>query len=216
MCTEETLILWTILCLKMNNMRFIGITGGIGAGKSTVLSLLKENFNCRVLLADEVAAGLMTPGHDCFDKIITLSWGENILDENGFINRPLMAKLMFADDSLRLQVNNIVHPAVEKEVLNQVEIEKKRHNIEYFFFEAALLIECGYGKLVDEMWYIYASSEVRVARLMASRGYSMERIRHTMATQRSDDSFREYCDKIIDNSGGVEDTLAQLKEILKS
>ena len=199
----------------MNNMKFIGITGGIGAGKSTVLSLLKENFNCRVLLADEVAAGLMTPGHDCFDKIITLPWGENILDENGFINRPLMAKLMFADDSLRLQVNNIVHPAVEKEVLNQVEIEKKRHNIEYFFFEAALLIECGYGKLVDEMWYIYADEAVRAKRLMASRGYSKERIESTMASQRSDESFRAHADRVIDNSKDKEYTLNQLRAILK-
>ena len=51
-------------------MYFIGITGGVGAGKSTVLNLLKENFNCKILLADEVAAELLTPGHDCFDKVV--------------------------------------------------------------------------------------------------------------------------------------------------
>ena len=192
-------------------MEFIGITGGIGAGKSTVLSLLKENFNCKVLLADEVAAELMTPGHQCFDEVVALPWPSSILNEKGEINRPLMAKYMFADEKLLKEVNAIVHPAVEKEVLNQVEIERDRHNIEYFFFEAALLIECGYGKLVDKMWYIYASPEVRTKRLMSSRGYTKERIENTFKVQRSDASFREHCDVVIDNSGTTSDTLNQLK-----
>ena len=196
-------------------MKFIGITGGIGAGKSTVLSLLKENFNCRVVLADEVAAELMTPGHKCFDEVISLPWPTSILDNNGQINRPLMAKYMFADDDLRLKVNATVHPAVEQEVLNQVELEKEKHNIEYFFLEAALLIECGYGKLVDEMWYIYASPEVRTERLMESRGYTRERIENTFQVQRSDESFREHCDHVIDNSGSREETLTQLRFLLK-
>ncbi|CBK75812.1 dephospho-CoA kinase [Butyrivibrio fibrisolvens 16/4] len=195
-------------------MRFIGITGGIGAGKSTVLSLLKENFNCKVVLADEVAAHLMTSGHKCFDEVVALNWPTSILDESGEINRPLMAKYMFSDSELLSSVNSIVHPAVEKEVLNEVEQERQKHNIEYFFFEAALLIECGYGKLVDEMWYIYASPEVREKRLMESRGYSKERIANTMKTQRSDESFREHCHRVIDNSGTTEETLSQLKAIL--
>ena len=155
-------------------MKFIGITGGIGAGKSTVLSLLKEIFNCKVVLADEVAAYLMTSGHKCFDDVVALNWPTSILDESGEINRPLMAKYMFSDSELLSSVNSIVHPAVEKEVLNEVEQERQKHNIEYFFFEAALLIECGYGKLVDEMWYIYADENVRTKRLMESRGYGVE------------------------------------------
>ena len=195
-------------------MKFIGITGGIGAGKSTVLSLLKENFNCKVVLADDVAAQLMTKGHSCFDEVVALNWPTSILDEEGNIDRPLMAKYMFADDELLSGVNSIVHPAVEKEVLNQVEEEKEKHNIEYFFLEAALLIECGYGKLVDEMWYIYASPEVRESRLMESRGYSKERIENTFKVQRSDASFREHCDHVIDNSGTKDETLAQLRALL--
>ncbi|MBR5635740.1 MAG: dephospho-CoA kinase [Pseudobutyrivibrio sp.] len=196
-------------------MKFIGITGGIGAGKSTVLSLLKENFNCKVVLADEVAAQLMTSGHKCFDEVVALDWPTSILDVSGEIDRPLMAKYMFSDDNLLRGVNAIVHPAVEKEVLNQVDEEKEKHNIEYFFLEAALLIECGYGKLVDEMWYIYASPQVREKRLMESRGYSKERIANTMKSQRSDASFREHCDHVIDNSGSKEETLSQLRTLLR-
>ena len=195
-------------------MKFIGITGGIGAGKSTVLSLLKKNFNCKILLADQVAADLMKAGQSCFGEVVALPWPESIIAADGEINRPLMAKYMFADDELRLKVNNIVHPAVEKEVLNQVEIERTRHKIEYFFFEAALLIECGYGKLVDEMWYIYADEEVRRSRLKASRGYDDARIDSTMSSQPSDDIFRASCDRVIDNSGDREATLTELRRII--
>ena len=195
-------------------MKFIGITGGVGAGKSTVLDLLKENFNCKVLLADEVAAMLMKSGQDCFNQVVALPWPESIVGADGEIDRPKMAKYMFSDDSLREAVNNIVHPAVEREVLNQVETERNAHNIEYFFFEAALLIECGYGKLVDEMWYIYATEEVRTERLIKSRGYSKERIEQTMASQRSDASFRQQADQVIDNSGDKGDTLKQLRHLL--
>ncbi len=197
-------------------MKFIGITGGVGAGKSTVLDLLKENFNCKVLLADEVAASLMKSGQDCFNQVVALPWPESIVGSDGEIDRPKMAKFMFADDSLREAVNAIVHPAVEREVLNQVEAERNAHNIEYFFFEAALLIECGYGKLVDEMWYIYATEEVRAKRLKESRGYSKERIEQTMASQRSDASFRQQADQVIDNSGDKGDTLRQLRHLLEN
>ena len=196
-------------------MLFIGITGGVGAGKSTVLRLLKENFNCKVLLADEVAAELMKAGNACFDAVVSLDWPENIVGADGEIDRALMARLMFSDDKLLTKVNAIVHPAVEQEVLNQVEDERAKHKIEYFFFEAALLIECGYGKLVDEMWYIYADENTRAKRLKESRGYSDERIKNTIAKQRSDASFREHADRVIDNSGDKEQTLLQLRQILE-
>ena len=195
-------------------MLFIGITGGVGAGKSTVLRLLKENFNCKVLLADEVAAELMKAGKACFDAVVSLDWPESIVGADGEIDRGLMARLMFSDDKLLTKVNAIVHPAVEQEVLNQVEDERAKHKIEYFFFEAALLIECGYGKLVDEMWYIYADENVRTKRLMESRGYGVERIKNTIMSQRSDASFREHADRVIDNSGDKEQTLLQLRHIL--
>ena len=196
-------------------MLFIGITGGVGAGKSTVLRLLKENFNCKVLLADEVAAELMKAGNVCFDAVVSLDWPESIVGADGEIDRTLMARLMFSDDKLLTEVNAIVHPAVEQEVLNQVEDERTEHKIEYFFFEAALLIECGYGKLVDEMWYIYADENTRAKRLKETRGYSDERIKNTIAKQRSDASFREHADRVIDNSGDKEQTLLQLRQILE-
>lgn len=196
-------------------MKFIGITGGVGAGKSTVLDILKENFNCKILLADIVAAELMTPGHDCFDRVVALPWSQSILTEEGIIDRPAMAKELYNSKELRESVNAIVHPAVWDEVLNQVEKERSLHKIEYFFFEAALLIECGYDKICDEMWYIFATPEVRRERLKTSRGYSDERIDAMIASQLSDSSYRAGTDYVVDNSGTREETLAQIKTILE-
>ena len=195
-------------------MKFIGITGGVGAGKSSVLSILEKNYNCKILLADEVAKELMTPGHDTYERVILLPWDRKILNHDGTIDRTQMAAAMFSNEEMREYVNSIVHPAVEFEVLNQVQAAKKDHNIEYFFFEAALLIECGYGKLVDEMWYIYTADEIRRERLKKSRGYSDKRIDDMMASQRSDSSFRENCQVVIDNSGTEDETFEQIKKVL--
>lgn len=195
-------------------MHFIGITGGVGAGKSTVLSLLKKITNCRILEADQVAADLLSPGHDCFNQVVALPWPKSILTDTGIIDRPKMAQFMYASDELRQSVNAIVHPAVERAVLHQVELEKNAHNIDFLFFEAALLIECGYGTLVDEIWYIHVSPQVRRVRLKDSRGYSDERIDAMLAAQLSDEEYMRHANRIIHNSGTEEETLQQLKKAL--
>ncbi len=186
----------------------------MGAGKSTVLDLLKNNFNCKVLLADTVAADLLTPGHACFDRVVALDWPETILTAEGIIDRPKMAAFMYNSKELREGVNALVHPAVQEEVMSQVEAAAKTGELDYFFFEAALLIECGYKKLVDTMWYIYANPDIRRQRLASSRGYSDERISSMMASQLSDQAYRAGTDLVIDNSGSPEDTLRQLRKAL--
>ena len=179
-----------------------------------MLALIKENCNCKIVLADELAAELMTPGHDTYERVVRLPWDRLITNPDGTIDRPAMAASMFANDELREMVNSIVHPAVRFEILNQVEKAREAHNIEYFFFEAALLIECDYDKIVDELWYIYATPEVRRARLKRDRGYSDVRIDNTFASQLSDEEFRRHASFIIDNSGDFEATARQIKDKL--
>ena len=88
--------------------------------------------------------------------------------------------------------------------------EKERKKLDYLFIEAALLIENGYDKIVDELWYIYADVEVRRQRLKASRGYSDEKIDDILKGQLSDEEFRKYADFVIDNSGDENDTRRQI------
>ena len=195
-------------------MKIIGVTGGVGSGKSTVLNEIKKRYNCVLLLADDAAKELEMPGQACYKRLIALL-GDDIVDEKGFIVNKKMSAKIFEDSSLLEKVNAIIHPAVKTYILDMIEAEKKKKEADYFFLEAALLIECGYKSIVDEMWYIYASDEVRRARLKASRGYTDEKIDSIMNSQLSNDEFVKASDRVIDNSEDMDKTMSQIDTILK-
>lgn len=190
-------------------MKVIGITGGVGCGKSAVLSRLEEILNCVVLRADEAAMELELKGHDCYDSLVDLL-GTEVLNEDGQINRNKMAAMVFDNDELLEEVNNIVHPAVKKYILEQIDKTKKKGNVDFFFLEAALLIECGYNSIVDEMWYIFARKDIRIKRLKESRNYSDQKIESIMDSQLSEEEFRKNSDFVVDNSNSLEDSINQI------
>lgn len=190
-------------------MKVIGITGGVGCGKSAVLSRLEETLNCVVLRADEAAMELELKGHDCYDSLVDLL-GTEVLNEDGQINRNKMAAMVFDNDELLEEVNNIVHPAVKKYILEQIDKTKKKGNVDFFFLEAALLIECGYNSIVDEMWYIFARKDIRIKRLKESRNYSDQKIKSIMDSQLSEEEFRKNSDFVVDNSNSLEDSINQI------
>lgn len=195
-------------------MKTIGITGGIGAGKSQVLSYIKERYCCRIILADEVAHLVKEPGQPCYQALVQLL-GMEILENDNTIDKKKMAAIIFADKLLLEAVNRIIHPAVKEYITNAIDTEKRENKLDFLFVEAALLIEEGYGRLVDELWYIYAQIPVRRVRLKESRGYSDELIDSILVRQLSDETYRENCQIIIDNSGSLEETYRQIKEKLE-
>ena len=93
-------------------MKFIGLTGGVGAGKTTVLKAMKQLYRVRILIADEIAHEQMEPGTLCYKKLHGLFSGNDIWRSDGSIDRPALAKLLFSDEEKRKQLNGIVHPAV--------------------------------------------------------------------------------------------------------
>lgn len=195
-------------------MRLIGVTGGVGAGKSEVLNYIKKHYKCRIYLADEVAHLVKVKGEECYYELVSLL-GEDILQEDGEINKSAMAAKIFADDALLEQVNEIVHPQVRIYLEKRIKEAQEDVDTEIMFIEAALLIEAGYKELVDELWYIYADVEVRKKRLMSSRGYSEEKIHQIMEAQLSEEVFRKECDFVIDNSGTLADSYRQIRKKLK-
>lgn len=199
-------------------MKVIGITGGVGAGKSEVLKCIQELCHCRILIADEAAHFLQEPGQICYQKLIDLL-GTSILQTNGQIDRKKMAERIFTESqetqTLLKQVNMIVHPEVKRYILTEIEKEKQSDAVNYFFIEAALLIEDGYLEICDELWYIYAVQTVREERLIKSRGYSKEKIDGIIRSQSDEETFRRYCAVVIDNSGSIEETRKQLEQHLQ-
>ncbi len=184
----------------LKNMLVIGITGGVGAGKTEILNYIRENYNCRVLMADEAAKRLQEPGQECYEEIAALL-GTGALQEDGHISRERMAERIFRDGALLDRINAIVHPAVKKYILREIGQEREKGKTDFFFLEAALLIECGYDAIVDEMWYIFTEEEVRRKRLKAARGYTDEKIDGILRAQLTDEVYRRHCGFVIDNSG---------------
>lgn len=194
-------------------MQIIGITGGIGAGKSQVLQYIQNHYKCRVILADDVGNEVKLPGKICYNQLVDLL-GNDILDKEGFIQKEKMAARIFSNKELLLQVNAIIHPAVMEYILTEIQKEKEAGIQDFFFVEAALLIECGYASHVDEMWYVYASDEIRRERLRANRHYSDEKITSIMKGQLQEEEFRKHCQVVIDNSDDFSKTEKQIDKIL--
>jgi dephospho-CoA kinase len=196
-------------------MRFIGITGGVGAGKSKILAYIKSHYLCEIYLADEVAHLVKKKGTECYERLVELL-GLEILGEDGEIDRLAMAERIFRDADTLEKVNAIVHPAVKEFLLARLAEARDNPEIELFFVEAALLIEDGYGELVDEMWYIYADEDIRRRRLSEKRGYSDEKITRIMDSQLSEKRFQKECDFVIDNSGELAESYRQIDKKLEA
>ena len=197
-------------------MKFIGLTGGVGAGKTTVLKAMKQMYRVRILIADEIAHEQMEPGTMCYKRLHEAFGSCDIWRENGSINRSKLAQLLFSDEEKRRTLNGIVHPAVKEYILGEVEKERQKGYYEYVILEAALLIEDHYDTLCDELWYVYASEQARRKRLMADRGYTEEKVERIFAAQLSDEVFRKYCSVVIDNDRDEQYVLEQIKQLYKS
>ena len=192
-------------------MKVLGITGGVGSGKSTVLNYLKESYGAYLIECDEVARQLQEPGETCYRPMIEL-FGIQAVRPDNTIDRSAVAKMVFGNSLLRQKLNAIVHPAV-KERVKQLIAEHADYPL--IVVEAALLLDDHYDEICDEIWYIYADEDTRRRRLKSSRGYSDERITSMFQSQRSDDSFRALCALAIDNSSeNVQNTFWQLDRAL--
>lgn len=194
-------------------MKIIGITGGVGAGKTQILEYLNDKYGASICQTDKVAKKLQKKGGICYDAIVE-HFGEEVLLANGELDRAKLSDIVFRDLGEREKLNQIVHPAVKAEVDRLVRHEKRK-NTNLFIIESAILIEADYGGMCDELWYIYVEDSVRRNRLYYSRGYDNKKIDEIIAAQLPKEEFMKNCDRVIDNSGVFAETMYQLDEIIK-
>ena len=194
-------------------MKIIGLTGGVGSGKSRVLSYMGERWNAVICQADHVAWELQKPGQECYEQIVE-HFGRTILNEDLTINRNALGQIVFHNPDELFVLNQIMHPAVKESILRQIQLEIDQRS-SCFVLEAALLLEEGYKQICDELWYIYTEETIRRQRLKESRKYSDEKIDAIMSTQLPDELFREQCKIVIDNSGNFDDTYYQIDQEMK-
>ena len=193
-------------------MRIIGVTGGVGAGKTEILKYLALNHKAEVLLLDEIAREMQMPGGRLYEAMLEMG-GDAVKAEDGTLDRRLFAEKMYRDPELRQKVNGMVHPAVREAVKEKLKICEE-FGCRLCVIEAALLIEGHYEEICDELWYIYSSEERRRERLKETRRYSDRLIDRIFKSQLSEEEFRRGCDVVIDNDGDFTATIAQIDRAL--
>lgn len=192
----------------------IGITGGIGSGKSVVTSLLRDKFGAAVIDTDTIGHEVMEIGKSAYKKVVK-AFGYKVLVEDGSIDRKKLGNLVFENKELLSKLNSIIHPAVEMEVDKRID-EFIKKNYKYIALETALLIKVGYNIKCDKIWFVYADKDVRLKRLYDYRGMDREKAIKIFESQSSEEEFREIADDVIDNSGSEPETEIQIKNILES
>lgn len=193
-------------------MKVIGVTGGVGSGKSVVLSILEKDYHAETILADLVAHDLMQPGGKSYEDIVE-AFGDGILNDDGTIDRVKLGNIVFHDAGKLQKLNAITHPNVKEEIKNRIQKIREQGTASMILLEAALLIESGYEDVYDELWYIYVDRETRYRRLQEGRGYTREKTDSIMQKQLTEEQFRKYADVVIDNSYSIEETKQQIRNI---
>lgn len=191
----------------------IGITGGVGAGKSTVLDFLEEKYQAYVIKADEIGHLVMEPGQSCYEPVIGL-FGEQVIKDDKTIDRRQVSDVVFSHPDLLEKLNQIIHPAVRQYITEQLEL-KKQQGQKICVVEAALLFEEHYQEFCDTIWYIHTDEEIRIRRLMENRGYTRDKSVSIIASQAPESFFRENADYVVVNNGDFAQTRLQIEEGIK-
>lgn len=194
-------------------MMVIGFFGGIGSGKSTVLDILKEKYAAIIIKSDELGHLAMKKDSPTYMQMVE-NFGTGILNDDLTIDRKKLAAVLLAD-SKKLEVqNSIVHPFVKAEI-GRIIAEGRKNGAGIIALESAILYESGCDEFCDETWLISAPLDVRVERLMRSRGYTREKAYSFINKQKSDPELRKLCDVEIVNDGSIENIYKQLEKYIE-
>jgi dephospho-CoA kinase len=187
----------------------VGLTGGIGAGKSTVARLLSER-GAVVIDADSIVRELQRPGTDVFKAIVD-RFGPQVVAADGSLDRERLADIVFRDDDARSALNAIVHPAVYAVMAERIAELKDGDDV--VVLDIPLLAESGGGDGMDAVVVVEADEDARVARVVAERGLDPEDVRARMAVQASPQQRGALADVVIWNNGSADDLRAQVDQL---
>jgi len=191
-------------------MVIVGLTGGIGTGKSTVAKMFGE-LGAVVLDADQIAHDVMEPKKLAWRAIVK-TFGEGILNEDQTINRRWLADRVFRDPPARQVLEEIVHPRVLTHIRQRLHRLKRKRRLPMVVLDVPLLVETGSQRLVDAVVVVTAPREVQRQRLL-NRGMSQTEIDARLAAQWSLSRKRSVADYVVDNADGVEQTRRQVKQL---
>ena len=183
-------------------MKVIGITGGIGSGKSLVADIMIKKYKAYLINSDRIAKEQMMPGGISYKGVVDY-FGKEILTEDGTIDRSKLSKIVFSDRDKLLKLNSLTHPNVLTEVQKVIAEKRASRNVPYCIIETALMIESGYGSVCDEVWYVHSTRDERRNRLKQYRSYTDERINAVFENQSKEEDFLKTFTKVIYNDSDL-------------
>jgi dephospho-CoA kinase len=190
-------------------MKTIGLTGGIGAGKSTVSQIL-ANLGAFVIDADKVGHEIYLPGKEAWQQLVA-AFGHDVLAPDQTIDRKKLGAIVFASDEARKKLNSIVHPLMFHDIRRRVTEKRAEGFTQPIVVEAAILIEANWLPLVDEVWVVVTGKSAVIERVAAQRGLSARDTETRIASQLSDTERLKYAHVVIRNDGSVEDLTQQIR-----
>jgi dephospho-CoA kinase len=194
----------------------VGLTGGIGCGKSTV-AVMMADLGCRVVYADKIARDLAEPGRPAYNDIVR-EFGPQILAPDRGVDRKRLASIVFGDPARLARLNAIVHPRVLEEEDRQMNALERADPHGVAVVEAALLIESGFYRRLDRLVVVWCRPEQQLARLTDpayGRDMLPEDARQRISAQLSLEEKRRMADDVIDCSGTIEETHRQVAAVVK-
>ncbi len=191
-------------------MLTIGLTGGIGSGKSTVTKFLTE-LGAPIIDADEVGHAIYLPGGPAYDDMIA-AFGAGILAADGTIDRKKLGPIVFADPAMLGRLNSIVHPKMFARMRELIDSMRNAGERRPIVIEAAILIEANWLPLFNEIWLVVASKERVVERVERDRGLARAQTEARIKAQLSDDERRKHAAHVITNDGTIDELRAQVVE----
>jgi len=196
-------------------MKIIGLTGGIGSGKSTVAKIFSK-LGADVIDADEIAREIVEPGKITWRKLVS-EFGKEMLNDDETLNRSLLAKVVFEDKTKRARINSIMHPRIQEEIISRIDKYRSDNEAKVVIIEAALLVERkGLLKLLDKLIVVSVDEKSRISRIKKRDNLSSEEILSRVRSQISDDQKAKLADFVVDNTGSIERTELQVKKIWKT
>ncbi len=184
-------------------LKIIGVTGGIGSGKSSVARILKD-LGAAVIDADVLAKSVTSAGGKAFDELVGY-FGDGIIGDDGEIDRKKLAHAVFSDAEKLKMLNAITHKHIAEKIYDTVEVLKSTGKWDTIVIDAPIPIEKGFIDLADEIWVVVAERETRIRRVMQRSGYTYEEVAARIDSQMGDDEYLELADEVIRNDDSIEE-----------
>ena len=192
-------------------MRVLGLTGGIGSGKSMVAEMFAE-LGATVIDADRIARDIVEPGQPALGEIVS-SFGRDILLPDGRLHRAKLAEIIFGDPAARARLNAITHPRIRERM--EVEVAARRSGPGVLILDIPLLFENGRQSSVEKVIVVWVDLETQRRRLTERDGLTAEAAGQRIAAQMPLDDKRARADHVIDNSGDRENTRRQVEALYR-